>query len=131
MKLNILVDSGKINVLRTFLGELRSMDKLSYDITPTTNGYSISSGNRLVTSQNINKTIMAPTDARIGKLGRNYLESRRLTKKQWTRFKQAIESLKVLGATVKDADGVVYMDSGVLVKQLEDPKSYPIEMKGE
>ena len=87
------------------------------------------SENKKFKSTVVNKIIMSPNDPRIAKLGRDYLESTRLTKKQSDALiKLFFEDLVKVGITFDMEDnGTVYVANGLVRKMWPEPKNYPIE----
>jgi len=87
------------------------------------------SENKKFKSTVVNKIIMSPNDPRIAKLGRDYLESTRLTKKQSDALiKLFFEDLIKIGITFDmEGDGTVYVANGLVREMWPEPKNYPIE----
>jgi len=87
--------------------------------------------NRIFKSTVVNKIVMNPADPRIIKLGRNYLESTRLTKKQSDAlinfFFVELPNNGIL-FDLSNGENAKYIENGTKIAIWPEPTNFPIEM---
>jgi hypothetical protein len=87
------------------------------------------SDSKLFVSTVMNKTVMNSNDPRIAKLGRDYLESTRLTKKQCDALVNLffVELPKMFNISITDENSTKFVVNSVVVGQWRIPNSFPVE----